>query len=109
MTETTTETITITPQSRNLSFGWDNKPRQMKWGLGFDPAPAPTEQGGLATLRRQMAECRRINSGNDYARSFFVGGQRVVSGDYAIDALLTAMLDPECPPCFKFATVEVEA
>ena len=101
-TETITETITITPQNRNLSFGWDNKPRQMKWGLGFDPAAAPTKQGGLATLRRQMAECRKINSANGYTKSFFVGGQRVVSGDYAIDALLST------PGC-KAVDVEVEA
>ena len=110
MTETTiTETITITPKSRNLSFGWDNKPRQMKGGLGFDPVAAPANQGGLATVSRQMTECRRVNSGNDYARSFFVGGQRVIRGSQEIEALLTAVLDPECPACFKVATVEVEA
>lgn len=104
-----TETITITTASRNLSFGWDNKPRQMKGGLGFDLAPAPTQQGGLATLRHQMAECRRINSGNGYTKNFFVGSKRVVSGDLELETMLTAVLDTDCPESLKTATVEVEA
>ena len=113
-TTTTTEAMTITPANRDLSFGWDNKPvrRYAPHGsgsLGFDAPAAPKTQGGLSVLRRQMAECRRINSGNHYSKAFFVDGKRVVSGADQIEMMLTATRDKNCPVYLRYADVEVEA
>ena len=115
MTENTatTETMTITPANRDLSFGWDNKPVRCYASngsdfLGFDAPTAPKTQGGLSVLRRQMADCRRINSGNHYSKAFFVDGKRVVSGADQIEMMLTATQDKNCPAYLRYADVEVE-
>ena len=114
MTTTTTETLTITPDNRDLSFGWDNKPVRCYAPngsdfLGFDVPTAPKTQGGLSVLRRQVAQCRKINSSNHYSKAFFVDGKRVVSGADEIETMLTAMLDKNCPAYLRYAEVEVEA
>lgn len=104
----TTEVL-ITPRSRNLAFGFNNKPEPINGYLGFSPAAAPREQGGFATLRRQLAEHRRINSGNDSRGDYFVSGKRVSDDDkHKIHDLLSMVLDPECPDYMKSVVVEVE-
>ena len=73
----TTETVfTISNKSRNLSFGWTNSPIGRNTEIA---APnAPLEQGGMATVRRQVAYCRWCNSdGTFYNTALFVGGQRI--------------------------------
>ena len=85
-TETSTNTVLISTRSRNLSCGWENKPIQTynengSSDLGFKTPNAPREQGGVATLRRQLAECEQVNSGNYSRKEFFVGGKRVVNSD----------------------------
>ena len=112
-TTTTTEAMTITPENRDLSFGWDNKPVRCYAPngsdfLGFDAPTAPKSQGGLSVIRRQMAECRKINNGNHYSKAFFVGGKRVVSGADQIEMMLTATRDKNCPASLRYADVEVE-
>jgi len=102
--------VRITPRNRNLSFGWNNKPEQIGGTLGFSHAAPPREQGGFATLRRQLAEHRLINSANDSRGDYFVGGKRVSDDDkHKIDDLLFMVLDPECPDSMKYVLVEVEA
>ena len=73
----TSETVfTITPKSRNLSLGHTNRPTGN--GTEIDTPAAPKQQGGIATVKRELAECRRINSGGTYYNTaLFVSGQRV--------------------------------
>ena len=72
-----TETVfKITPKSRNLSLSHTNHPTGV--GTEISTPPAPKTRGGLASVKRELAECREINSGGTYYNvSLFVGGQRV--------------------------------
>ena len=76
-TTTTAETVfTITPKSRNLSLSHTNHPTGN--GTEIGTPPAPKTRGGLASIKRELAECRKINSGGTYYNvSLFVCGQRV--------------------------------
>ena len=85
MTENETEewatVLTITRKSRNLSMGWCNSPTGR--GTEISEPSAPREQGGIATLHRQIAECRRTNSGGNYhTTGLYVGGKRVIEVFY---------------------------
>ena len=73
----TTETVfTISNKSRNLSFGWTNSPTGRSTEIATPGAPL--EQGGMATVKQQIAECRRCNSGGTFHNTaLFVGGQRI--------------------------------
>ena len=73
----TAETVfTISNKSRNLSFGWTNSPTGRATEIATPGAPL--EQGGMATVKQQIAECRRCNSGGTYHNTaLFVGGQRI--------------------------------
>ena len=71
------ETVfTISNKSRNLSFGWTNSPTGRNTEIATPGAPRV--QGGMATVKHQIAECHRCNSGGTYHNTaLFVGGQRI--------------------------------
>lgn len=75
---------TITRKSRNLGIAAtayaNNGPR----GHYFAPLAKPRYQGGCETIRRELADYRKIWSGNSYRVDLFVGGKRVAhdTGDY---------------------------
>lgn len=75
------EIFTITRKSRNLGIGWSNQPVQERNGgfsrLVIEDVTKPDVVGTLEDVAREMERARRINSGNDWRRAFFVGGVRV--------------------------------
>lgn len=75
--EMTNETVfTITAKSRNLSLSHTNKPTGN--GTEISTPPAPKTRGGLASVKRELAECQKMNSGGTYYNvSLFVCGKRV--------------------------------
>ena len=73
----TNETVyTISPRNRNLSLSHTNLPSG--FGSEISAPPVPKWRGGLASIKRELAECQKINSGGTYHHiSLFVDGQRV--------------------------------
>ena len=98
----------ISKKSRNLGYGWTNNVVQGDAGLRIATEQIKCDaQGGPATVQREIADARRINSGNDWAGALFVGGRRVVrviepSYLQGASEIMQAVGEGEC------VTVEVE-
>ena len=66
--------LTISARSRCLAFGWEYDRNTDR----VEIVNAPQEQGGMATVRRQMRDWNRARSGGVWtSKAFFVGGRRV--------------------------------
>lgn len=69
-TATKTETVSITPQSRNLSLGW---------AIGQnEKITCPKKRVGLKGLEAEIAEAKRVAGGLYYHTALFVDGCPVV-------------------------------
>lgn len=80
----TTDYITITRRSRNISYGWTNQPVRVRTedGNGYLAIAGPECPPWRGTIRQAIGErtqARKLNSGNSWAGAFFVDGRRVVT------------------------------
>jgi len=77
-------THTITRRSQNLGFGWTNRPVQkhnQRTGYSYlviDTVDEPGVTGSVRNCVKEYDSARKINSNNDWSRSWFLSGQRVV-------------------------------
>lgn len=73
--------FTVTRRSRNLGIGWSNTPARERSGnfsrLVIADVTKPDVVGTPEDVARELERARRINSGNDWARAYFVGGVKV--------------------------------
>lgn len=111
-----TITTTISRRSRNLAFGWSNRPiRDERGNLIIETPSAPSTVGGIPTVQAQADDRHKISGGADSKGALFVGGKRVVSvvsgGEWVADGgdintILYLLTDTESNGVL---TVEVEA
>lgn len=82
------KTAHITSKSRNLGINATAYATNGPNGYYFAPLDYPAHTGGCATIRKQLADYRRMWSGGTYYRvDMFVGGKRVNHEDGSFENL----------------------
>jgi hypothetical protein len=76
--KTSTDAATITRRTRSFGLGWTNDVEQTPTGLRVKRPASPGVVGTPAQVSAELDRARRINSGNDWRRTWFLGGRPVV-------------------------------